>query len=75
MPAFGGEGTAGDSWKLVHFIRHLPQQTPAEEAQMEALNPKGPDELREEREEDEFLNGGDPSAKTATTNHTKGQKR
>ena len=75
MPAFGGPDTADDSWKLVYFIRHLPQITSAEEAQMEALNPKGPDELREEREEDEFLNGGESSAKTATTNHTKGQKR
>jgi hypothetical protein len=47
MPAFGGEGGdhgAEDTWRLVLFIRHLPQQTPAEVAQMEKLNPKAPDD-------------------------------
>ena len=29
-----------DNWKLVLFIRHLPNLTPAEEKQMEQLNPK-----------------------------------
>src|ERR1035437_1616757 len=72
MPAFGGADTADDSWKLVYFIRHLPQLTPAEVAQMESLNPKSPDELQEEKEEEQFLNGGDSSAKTTTTHHTKG---
>jgi mono/diheme cytochrome c family protein len=75
MPAFGGAGTVDDSWKLVHFIRHLPRLTPAEEAQMEALNPKSPDELQEEKEEDEFLNGGESSTKTATIHHMKGQNK
>ena len=28
------------SWKLVHFIRHLPQLTPEELDRMKALNPK-----------------------------------
>jgi mono/diheme cytochrome c family protein len=46
-----------DSWKLVRFIRHLPHLTAAEEREMEALNPKSPDELKEEQEEREFLNG------------------
>ena len=75
MPAFGGEGTADASWKLVHFIRHLPQLTSAEEAQMESLNPKSPDELQEEKEEEQFLNGGNSSAKTTTTHHTKGHNQ
>lgn len=45
MPAFGGsEHTDEDSWKCVLFIRHLPQQTPAEIAAMEKLNPRAPDD-------------------------------
>jgi cytochrome c553 len=59
MPAFGEPGDRdADSWKLVCFIRHLPHLSPAEEHQMEKLNPKTPDEIEEEREEEEFLNGG-----------------
>jgi mono/diheme cytochrome c family protein len=60
MPGWGGGSTHDelDSWKLVRFIRHLPQLTRQEEREMEALNPKSPDELKEELEEKEFLNGG-----------------
>jgi mono/diheme cytochrome c family protein len=75
MPAFGGEGTADDSWKLVHFIRHLPQLTSSEEAGMEALNPKSPDELEEEKQEELFLSDGEPSSKTATIHHKKGHNQ
>src|SRR5712691_3973298 len=57
MPAWGTEEKDDDSWKLVVFIRHLPQLAPAEEREMEALNPKGPAEKEEELEEDQFLNG------------------
>jgi len=57
MPAWGTEAKDEDSWKLVLFIRHLPQLTPAEEREMEALNPKGPAEKEEEQEEEQFLNG------------------
>jgi mono/diheme cytochrome c family protein len=59
MPAWGN-GTAeseADSWKLVHFIRHLPALTEAERLQMEALNPKSDDEWRETEEEKRFLEG------------------
>ena len=61
MPAWGGadehaEHADQDSWKLVHFIRHLPALTPAEIAEMEALNPKSPSELQEEKEDQKFLN-------------------
>lgn len=72
MPAFGGANSAEDSWKLVHFIRHLPQLTPAEEAQMGSLNPKSPEEIQEGKDEEQFLNGGDSSAKTTTTHRKKG---
>jgi cytochrome c len=61
MPAWGS-GTpqdAQDSWKLVRFIRHLPAISAAEEQEMKDLNPKTPDELKEEQEERDFLNGGD----------------
>ncbi len=75
MPAFGGGGSTDDSWKLVHFIRHLPRLTPAEESQMEALNPKSPDEIREEQEEEQFLNGGDSSAGNAVKHYTKGHNQ
>lgn len=72
MPAFGGEDSNEASWKLVHFIRLLPQLTQAEEAQMEALNPKGSDEIKEEKEEDQFLNGDAPTSTTTVQQHSKG---
>jgi mono/diheme cytochrome c family protein len=59
MPAWGS-GTAHDtedSWKLVRFIRHLPEVSPTEAGEMEKMNPKTPAELDEERAEEEFLNG------------------
>jgi mono/diheme cytochrome c family protein len=59
MPAWGGGSghDAEDSWKLVRFIRYLPQMTFEEKKQMEKLNPKTPDELKEEQEEESFLKG------------------
>jgi mono/diheme cytochrome c family protein len=58
MPAWGGAGhDPRDSWKLVRFVRHLPLLTAEEKKQMEKLNPKGPDELKEEEEEEKFLKG------------------
>jgi len=60
MPGWGKSEKDEDSWKLVLFIRHLPQLTLAEEREMEALNPKGPGEKQEELEEELFLNEGQP---------------
>jgi mono/diheme cytochrome c family protein len=60
MPAWGdaaGRDDAG-TWKLVHFIRHLPKITPAELEQMKAMNPITPAEMKERENEDEFLRGG-----------------
>lgn len=58
MPGWGGgPGSADDSWQLVQFIRHLPRLTDEERAQMEALDPKSPPELRAEQDEDAFLRG------------------
>jgi hypothetical protein len=59
MPAFGKPGdTDADSWKLVCFVRHLPALTSDEVDEMKKLNPKTPEDLEEERQEAEFLNGG-----------------
>lgn len=75
MPAFGGEDSAESTWRLVHFIRHLPKLTPAEESKMEALNPKTPDEWQEEKAEQQFLEDGTSSSKTIIQRDTKGHTR
>ena len=53
MPAWSGDHEAADDWKLVHFIRHLPQITPAELEEMKQMNPMTP----QERDEQKFLEG------------------
>ena len=60
MPAWGKEGDENDedSWKLVHLLRHFKDLTPAQLKDMERMNPKSPDEIEEERQEQEFLRGG-----------------
>ncbi len=71
MPAWGA-GTAQseqDSWKLVRFIRHLPQVSEDEEREMQKMNPRTPAELQEEKEEEEFLKGGDSHAKEHAHSH------
>jgi len=69
MPAWGTGASHDeeDSWKLVHFIRHLPQITLEEKKAMEKLNPKSPDDLREEQEEERFLRGEDSHETTPET--------
>jgi len=59
MPAWGTETAEDDrdSWKLVHFIRHLPKITEAELSEMETMNPISPMELKEREEEARFLEG------------------
>jgi mono/diheme cytochrome c family protein len=57
MPALGGGHSNEDSWKLVHFIRHLSQLTAEERMEMERYNPKGPEDRSEEQQENEFLEG------------------
>jgi mono/diheme cytochrome c family protein len=72
MPAFGGSpghGGETDSWKLVQFIRHLPQLTVEERMEMERYNPKSPDDLQEEKMEDEFMNGGTPQPSGEMKHH------
>ena len=69
MPAFSTPGAQNDTWKLVRFIRHLPQLTPEERAEMESYNPKGPDDRFEEQEEDDFLNGATPAPQKESHHH------
>ena len=70
MPAFGDPGDDDvDSWKLVIFIGNLPHLTDAEETEMQHLNPKSPDEIQEEKEEEQFLKGDAKPATPATTMH------
>src|SRR5260221_170210 len=72
MPAFSNGGEHGgtlDSWRLVHFIRHLPHLTAAERIEMEHYNPKGPDDRAEEQEENDFLNGATPQRKAESQVH------
>lgn len=78
MPAFGGSEDHGgsgnhddtqDSWKLVHFIRHVPHLTAAERMEMERYNPKGPEDRAEEQEENEFLSGATPKKDPESQNH------
>jgi len=72
MPSFSNGGEHGgtlDSWRLVHFIRHLPHLTAAERIEMERYNPKGPEDRAEEQQENEFLNGATPQRKTESKSH------
>jgi len=70
MPAFGGaHGSEQDSWKLVRFVRHLPQLTEEERMEMERYNPKGPEDLEEEQEENDFLRGQPIQQKPEGTHH------
>ena len=72
MPAFSNGGEHGgmqESWKLVHFIRHLPHLSVAERIEMERYNPKGPDDRTEEQQENDFLNGATPQRKAESQDH------
>jgi len=70
MPAFSTRHSSPeDSWKLVLFIRHLPQLTAEERIEMERYNPKGPDDREEEKEENDFLNGATPAPKPESHHH------
>jgi len=60
MPAFGsGAANDQDTWKLVHFIRRLNQLSAEQVSEMEALNPRSPAEMEQERADQDFLAGQD----------------
>jgi mono/diheme cytochrome c family protein len=72
MPAFGDEHSVGgdaETWHLVLFIRHLPQITSQELDEMQVLNPKTEADRAEERQEEEFLKGGEPSQNAVGETH------
>ena len=70
MPAFGTTALSPDNnwgrddaeaWKLVAFIRHLPQLTSQELTEMKTLNPKS-DADRAQEHKEQLLNGGEAPA-------------
>ena len=70
MPAWGPGGEHDhDTWKLVHFVRHLKDLTAEQLQEMEALNPKSPSELEEERQDKDFLEGKGPDTPPPTSVH------
>ena len=76
MPAWG-ENTPEDdraSWELVHFIRHLPQLSDRELAQMKELNPRSPQEWEEEQAEKRFLAGGDATSPSSNPKEQRERK-
>jgi mono/diheme cytochrome c family protein len=78
MPAFGTGSAASEaaSWRLVLFIRHLPKLSDSEIEDMKALNPKSPEEWREEEEARRFLAGEDhPAAVPSSPHHHQGDHR
>jgi len=59
MPAWGEDPPEKDqdSWKLVHFIRHLPKIQKEELEEMERMNPTSREALEQEEQERRFLEG------------------
>jgi mono/diheme cytochrome c family protein len=66
MPAWSTGTPEGEaaSWHLVHFIRRLPNLTEDEIEKMKALNPRSPEEIRQELEAERFLRGEEPAPRT-----------
>jgi len=71
MPGWSTGTAEGEtsSWNLVHFIRHLPDVSEAELAEMEDLNPKPPADIRQQMEEERFLRGDDVTPAEAPPTH------
>jgi hypothetical protein len=70
MPAWGkGGNDDADSWKLVHFVRHLAELTPEHVKEMQAANPRSPSELQEEKDDERFLAGEDPAPPPSPHHH------
>ncbi|MGB7219187.1 MAG: c-type cytochrome [Vicinamibacterales bacterium] len=70
MPAWG-EGGPNDevTWTLVHFVRHLSELTTEQLREMKALNPKTPEEIKEEQDDQDFLSGRDTDVSTGAPSH------
>jgi mono/diheme cytochrome c family protein len=71
MPAFGEHAGTDDAetWKLIVFIRHLPQIMTEKLQAMNKLNPKTEADRAEEQQEQEFLNGSAAVTSVETQHH------
>ncbi|MBK9308810.1 MAG: c-type cytochrome [Nitrospira sp.] len=71
MPAWGKDRPEADldSWKLVHFIRHLPRIAGQELEEMERYNPVSPMALEEQEQIDRFLQGEEPDPPSSAHHH------
>ncbi len=71
MPAWGNGRSDEDmeSGNLVHFIRHLPDISGSELAQMKGWNPMSPRECAQRTAEAEFVLHGAPRARAADGHH------
>ena len=76
MPGWGTGTQEGEaaSWQLVRFIRQLPMLTSEEIEQMKALNPRSPEEIRQEIEAERFLRGEDPAPAATPPTHGGGHE-
>jgi mono/diheme cytochrome c family protein len=74
MPGWSTGTKEGEtsSWHLVHFIRHLPHLTSEDVERMESLNPKSPEEIRQEIAAEQFLNGTDTPSPSSSEPHEHG---
>ena len=72
MPGWstGTESGENSTWRLVHFIRHLPQLTEDDLERLETLAPRSPEQIWQQIEEEQFLNGGDVTPPTTGHDHT-----
>ena len=71
MPAWGKGRPEQDldSWKLVHFIRHLPNITLQELEEMDRYNPISQAEREEQERIDRFLRGEEVDPQTLSNHH------
>jgi hypothetical protein len=72
MPGWstGTESGENSTWRLVHFIRHLPNLTEDDLERLETLTPRSPEQIRQQIEEDQFLKGGDVAPAPSGHEHT-----
>ena len=71
MPAWstGTDEGRQSTWHLVHFVRELPRLTPEQIEQMEELNPRSPEEIRQQIDEEKFLGGATAEPKPPPSTH------
>jgi mono/diheme cytochrome c family protein len=71
MPAWsnGTEEGRQSTWHLVHFMRELPKLTTDQIERMKTLNPRSPEEIRQQIEEEKFLGGTPDKPAPSPTPH------